>query len=144
MTPAKFRLTATGALAASLLATTALADSNLEFVQWWEPELPAGALRGIMDDFEAANPGITVTLVSGPYSSTKDQIVVGGGFPYGVGESIPGADPLGGGMGRDSKHSQSCCLMNLSNRPSALGRINCTKPKEHLGRCRNELRDLGR
>jgi multiple sugar transport system substrate-binding protein len=39
--------------------------------------MPAGALRSIMDDFEAKNPGIKVTLVSGPYSATHDQIVVG-------------------------------------------------------------------
>jgi len=39
--------------------------------------MPAGALRGIMNDFEAANPGIKVTLVSGPYSTTHDQIVAG-------------------------------------------------------------------
>jgi multiple sugar transport system substrate-binding protein len=55
----------------------AAAQTNLEFIQWWEPELPAGALRAIMDDFEAQNPGITVTLVSGPYANTRDQIVVG-------------------------------------------------------------------
>ena len=54
-----------------------MAQSNLEFIQWWEPEIPAGALRAIMDDFEAANPDIKVTLVSGPYSATHDQIVVG-------------------------------------------------------------------
>lgn len=61
----------------ALCATGALAQTNIEFVQWWEPELPEGALRAIMDDFEAANPDITVTLVSGPYSATHDQIVVG-------------------------------------------------------------------
>jgi multiple sugar transport system substrate-binding protein len=61
----------------ALCATTALADTTIEFIQWWEPEMPAGALRGIMDGFEAANPGIKVTLVSGPYSATHDQIVVG-------------------------------------------------------------------
>lgn len=77
MNPAKLKLRAAGALVASLLASTAFADVNLEFVQWWEPELPAGSMRAIMDEFEAANPGITVTLVSGPYSTTKDQIVVG-------------------------------------------------------------------
>ncbi|MBV9636832.1 MAG: sugar ABC transporter substrate-binding protein, partial [Methylobacteriaceae bacterium] len=49
----------------------------IEFVQWWEPELPAGALRGIIDGFEAANPGIKVKLVSGPFSATHDQIVAG-------------------------------------------------------------------
>ena len=49
----------------------------LEFQQWWEPELPDGALRGMMDDFEAANPGITVELLSGPYATTKEQVVAG-------------------------------------------------------------------
>ncbi len=58
-------------------ASGALAQTNIEFIQWWEPEMPAGALRGIMDDFEKANPDIKVTLVSGPYSATHDQIVVG-------------------------------------------------------------------
>ena len=49
----------------------------LEFQQWWEPELPDGALRGMMDEFEAANPGITVELLSGPYATTKEQVVAG-------------------------------------------------------------------
>jgi len=61
----------------ALCAAGALAQTNIEFIQWWEPEMPAGALRGIMDDFEKANPDIKVTLVSGPYSATHDQIVVG-------------------------------------------------------------------
>ena len=61
----------------ALSTTAALADTTIEFIQWWEPEMPAGALRGIMDGFEAANPGVKVTLVSGPYSATHDQIVVG-------------------------------------------------------------------
>ena len=65
------------AIACALGISSALAQTNLEFIQWWEPELPAGALRGIMDDFEAKNPGIKVTLVSGPYANTRDQIVVG-------------------------------------------------------------------
>ncbi len=58
-------------------ATSAIADTTIEFIQWWEPEMPAGALRAIMDGFETANPGIKVKLVSGPYSATHDQIVVG-------------------------------------------------------------------
>ena len=64
-------------LATAMSASAAFSDTNIEFIQWWEPEMPAGSLRGIMDDFEATNPGITVTLVSGPYSATRDQIVVG-------------------------------------------------------------------
>jgi len=50
---------------------------TLEFAQWWEPELPEGAFRALMDEFEAQNPGIKVELLSGPYSATRDQIVAG-------------------------------------------------------------------
>lgn len=64
-------------IAGVLGTTSAQAETTLEFIQWWEPELPAGALRGIMDDFEAKNPGIKVSLVSGPYANTRDQIVIG-------------------------------------------------------------------
>lgn len=60
----------------SALAQTA-EPVTLEFAQWWEPELPAGEFRALMDTFEAENPGITVELLSGPYSSTRDQIVAG-------------------------------------------------------------------
>ena len=61
----------------ALSATAVFAQTNIEFIQWWEPEMPAGSLRSIMDDFEKANPDIKVSLVSGPYSTTHDQIVVG-------------------------------------------------------------------
>lgn len=57
--------------------TGAGGEVTLEFAQWWEPELPDNGLRGIMDDFEKANPGIKVKLLSGPYASTKEQIVAG-------------------------------------------------------------------
>lgn len=50
---------------------------TLEFTQWWEPELPAGAFRALMDEFEAQNPGIKVQLISGPYSTTREQVVAG-------------------------------------------------------------------
>ena len=65
------------ALALAMTVTGAQAQTNLEFIQWWEPELPSGALRGIMNDFEALNPDIKVTLISGPYANTHDQVVVG-------------------------------------------------------------------
>ncbi len=55
----------------------AQSDVTLEFAQWWEPELPEGEFRALMDEFEAQNPGITVELISGPYSSTRDQTVAG-------------------------------------------------------------------
>lgn len=52
-------------------------DVTIEFAQWWEPELPTGEFRGLMDKFEAENPGIKVKLVSGPYASTKEQLFAG-------------------------------------------------------------------
>jgi len=62
-------------------SVTATADPNekvtLEFSQWWEPELPAGALRTLMDEFQTENPNITVKLLSAPYAATKDQTVAG-------------------------------------------------------------------
>lgn len=58
-------------------AVTAQSEITLEFAQWWEPELPAGSFRALIDEFEAQNPGIRVELLSGPYSTTRDQIVAG-------------------------------------------------------------------
>ncbi len=65
-------------IAAMAIGTQTLAqDVTLEFIQWWEPELPEGSFRGLMDEFEAANPGIKVELISGPYASTKEQVIAG-------------------------------------------------------------------
>lgn len=52
-------------------------DVTLEFAQWWEPELPDGSLQALIDQFEEENPGITVELLSGPYASTREQVVAG-------------------------------------------------------------------
>lgn len=52
-------------------------DVTIELAQWWEPELPDGAFRALIDKFEEANPGITVDLLSGPYASTKEQLFAG-------------------------------------------------------------------
>ncbi|GAA4193291.1 sugar ABC transporter substrate-binding protein [Microbacterium oryzae] len=52
-------------------------DVTIEFAQWWEPELPDGEFRALIDKFEEKNPEITVDLVSGPYASTKEQLFAG-------------------------------------------------------------------
>lgn len=52
-------------------------EVTIELAQWWEPELPDGALRGLIDKFEEQNPGIKVELLSGPYASTKEQLFAG-------------------------------------------------------------------
>ncbi len=56
---------------------SASGDVTIEFAQWWEPELPDGAFRALIDTFEEENPGIKVDLVSGPYASTKEQLFAG-------------------------------------------------------------------
>jgi multiple sugar transport system substrate-binding protein len=53
------------------------ADVTLDFAQWWEPELPPGALRGLMDKFESENPGIKVNLLSAPYDNTREMAITG-------------------------------------------------------------------
>jgi multiple sugar transport system substrate-binding protein len=50
---------------------------TLEFQQWWEPELPAGSLRQLMDQFQTQNPNIKVTLLSNPFSTTQQQETAG-------------------------------------------------------------------
>jgi len=55
----------------------AQAPVTIEFAQWWEPELPDGEFRALIDEFEALHPGVTVRLLSGPYSTTRDQIIAG-------------------------------------------------------------------
>lgn len=52
-------------------------DVVIEFQQWWEPELPDGDLRSLMDEFEQQNPGIKVELVSAPFAATKEQLIAG-------------------------------------------------------------------
>ncbi|MFC7375423.1 ABC transporter substrate-binding protein [Brachybacterium sp. GCM10030268] len=70
-------LSASGALAACGNSGGSGGGGKLEFQQWWEPELPEGFLRELMDEFEAANEGITVELLSGPYAATKEQLIAG-------------------------------------------------------------------
>jgi multiple sugar transport system substrate-binding protein len=50
---------------------------ELEFAQWWAPELPEGSFQELMTQFESQNPNIKVKLLSGPYASTKQQLVSG-------------------------------------------------------------------
>lgn len=50
---------------------------KISFSQWWEPEMPDGALQKIIDDFEVANPGVEVELLSQPYASVQTQMTSG-------------------------------------------------------------------
>jgi multiple sugar transport system substrate-binding protein len=57
-------------------ASTSSSNVTLEFQQWWEEELPDGALKGICDDFTKET-GINIKLLSNPYADTKTQIAAG-------------------------------------------------------------------
>lgn len=49
----------------------------LEFAQWWEHELPEGAMAEVIADFEALHPNIEIKLVTNPYVSTHDAVITG-------------------------------------------------------------------
>ncbi|HEY4898439.1 MAG TPA: ABC transporter substrate-binding protein, partial [Candidatus Nanopelagicaceae bacterium] len=55
----------------------AASQVTISFSQWWAPELPTGALQGLINTFQTQNPSIKVQLVSGPYSATKAQTIAG-------------------------------------------------------------------
>lgn len=52
-------------------------EVTLDFSQWWEVELSPGVMRDLMDRFEEENPGITVNLISNPYSATVELQTAG-------------------------------------------------------------------
>jgi multiple sugar transport system substrate-binding protein len=58
-------------------ASSSSGPVTLEFAQWWAPELPAGSFDKLMTEFTTQNPNIKVKLLSGPYASTKQQLVAG-------------------------------------------------------------------
>ncbi len=63
-------------LLASFLTVPVFAEDpiTLEFSQWREPELPQGAFRQLIDQFEEQNPGIKVELLSGPILQQKNRL----------------------------------------------------------------------
>jgi len=77
VTAATLGLLATAGCGAGASGADSGGDVTIEFAQWWEPELPDGEFRALMDEFEKQNPGIKVELISGPYAATKEQLFAG-------------------------------------------------------------------
>lgn len=50
---------------------------ELEFMQWFAPELPGGAFEALIAEFEAQNPNIKVKITSIPNANYKDQVIAG-------------------------------------------------------------------
>jgi multiple sugar transport system substrate-binding protein len=48
---------------------------QLTFSQWWAPEMPAGALQNLIDQFQSQNANISVKLISAPFASLQTQTI---------------------------------------------------------------------
>lgn len=71
----------TSVLGTLALATTALmplqaqAETKIEWLQWFAAEAGADTYEAIIAEFEAANPDITVELVTQPFGKVRESIV---------------------------------------------------------------------
>lgn len=89
-------------------------DVTIEFMQWWEPELPEGSFQALIDQFEQENPGISVEVLSGPYASIKDQVIAGA-----ASQTMPDVLGLDGAWVNDFATQGS--IANLSEAMSGAG-----------------------
>jgi multiple sugar transport system substrate-binding protein len=81
----RWALSAVAVAAAAALALSGCTGSGggsssdqkvtLTFSQWWAPEMPSGALQGIVDSFQKKYPNITVKLISAPFASLQTQTI---------------------------------------------------------------------
>lgn len=70
--------------AATLLATAAIAETNLKLVEVITSPERTVVLQGLVDEFEAANPDVSVEIVSLPWGSAFEKLatmVAGGDIP---------------------------------------------------------------
>ncbi len=79
-----------GLVAAVLLAlgSQAHAATQIEWLQWFAAEQNADFYDTIVEEFEAANPGITVKLVTQPFGKVRESIVTNRAI--GVGSDVLG------------------------------------------------------
>lgn len=89
-------------------------DVTIEFMQWWEPELPDGSFQALIDQFEEENPGIQVERLSGPYASIKDQVIAGA-----ASQTMPDVLGLDGAWVNDFANQGS--IANLTEAMSGAG-----------------------
>ena len=69
------RLLLSAALAAGLLATPALADTKLQLVEVITSPERTEVLKQMVSDFEKANPGTTVEIVSLPWGQAFEKLL---------------------------------------------------------------------
>ena len=71
-------------VAAALMGSTALAETNLKLVEVITSPERTEVLQGLVDQFEADNPGVSVEIVSLPWGSAFEKLatmVAGGDIP---------------------------------------------------------------
>ena len=109
----------------------ASAKTEIEWLQWFAAENTRDFYEGLVDEFEAANPGISVKLVTQPFGKVRESIVTDSAI--GVGSDVLGLnmpwttgflksdilEPLDAYM---SKGSNSFKTENLVQAP--IGKIN--------------------
>ena len=64
---------------------------EIEFMQWWQPEMKGDSFDQIVKNFEIANPDIKVKPVTLPYAEVRDQLLI-----QAAGKTLPdvvGVDP---------------------------------------------------
>ena len=66
----------------------ASAKTEIEWLQWFAAENTRDFYEGLVDEFEAANPGISVKLVTQPFGKVRESIVTDSAI--GVGSDVLG------------------------------------------------------
>ncbi|BER93439.1 MAG: multiple sugar transport system substrate-binding protein [Candidatus Atribacteria bacterium] len=64
---------------------------EIEFMQWWQPEMKGDSFDQMIKDFELQNPNIKVKPVTLPYAEVRDQLLI-----QAAGKTLPdvvGVDP---------------------------------------------------
>jgi multiple sugar transport system substrate-binding protein len=51
---------------------------TIEFLQWWQPEMPAGSFERAIESFHQKNPAIKVNPINLPFAEVLNQVTVGG------------------------------------------------------------------
>ncbi len=79
-----------GLLAATVLALPlpAAAQTEIEWLQWFAAEDDSGFYSNLVEEFEAANPDITVKLVTQPFGKVRESIVTDSAI--GIGSDVLG------------------------------------------------------
>jgi len=75
----------------TLVSVFAQEKVEIEFMQWWQPEMKGDSFDQVIKKFEAENPDVKVKPVTLPYAEVRDQLLI-----QAAGKTLPdvvGVDP---------------------------------------------------